>query len=107
METLYDLLGALPNDNAEDLRTAFRRAVKGTHPDLNPGDPDAGLKFRQLVRASEILADGEQRAAYDHLLELAWAEQTQAEQHARAGKIYRLASGVMALSGLSAAALGG
>ena len=71
METLYDLLGALPDDGAEELRTAFRRAVKGTHPDLNPGDPDAALKFRRIVRASEILGDGEQRAAYDHLLDLA------------------------------------
>jgi hypothetical protein len=26
MDTLYDLLGALPRDNAEDLRAAFRRA---------------------------------------------------------------------------------
>jgi curved DNA-binding protein CbpA len=57
METLYDLLGALPRDDAEGLRTAFRQAVKKTHPDLNPGDPDAGQKFRQLMRAHEILLD--------------------------------------------------
>jgi len=31
MDTLYDLLGALPRDDAEGLRTAFRSAVKGTH----------------------------------------------------------------------------
>ena len=39
MDTLYDLLGALPRDDAEGLRTAFRRAVKSAHPDLKPGDP--------------------------------------------------------------------
>src|ERR1700747_1824885 len=50
MDTLYDLLGALPRDDAEELRAAFRRAVKGVHPDLNPHDPDAGVKFRQIVR---------------------------------------------------------
>jgi hypothetical protein len=61
METLYDLLGALPNDDADDLRTAFRRAVKRAHPDVNPDDPDAGLKFRRIVRANEILGDAEQR----------------------------------------------
>ena len=43
MDTLYDLLGALPRDDAEELRVAFRHAVKGTHPDLHPGDPEAGL----------------------------------------------------------------
>ena len=59
MDTLYDLLGALPRDDAEELRVAFRRAVKGAHPDLNPGDPDAGEKFREIVRANEILSDEE------------------------------------------------
>jgi tetratricopeptide (TPR) repeat protein len=77
MDTLYDLLGALPRDDADELRTAFRNAVKGAHPDLNPGDPLAGQKFREIVRANEILIDGEQRAAYDHLLHLAHKEQRQ------------------------------
>src|ERR1700688_2850540 len=71
MNTLYDLLGALPHDNAEALRAAFRRAVKGAHPDVRPDDPEAALKFREIVRANDILGDDEQRAAYDHLLELA------------------------------------
>ena len=52
METLYDLLGALPRDDADELRAAFRRAAKGAHPDLNPSDPDAGQKFREIVRAN-------------------------------------------------------
>jgi tetratricopeptide (TPR) repeat protein len=77
MDTLYDLLGALPRDDADELRTAFRNAVKGAHPDLNPGDPLAGQKFREIVRANEILTDQEQRDAYDHLLHLAHKEQRQ------------------------------
>jgi DnaJ domain len=107
METLYDLLGALPNDDAESLRVAFRRAVKQAHPDVNPGDPDAGLKFRRIVRANKILGDVEQRAAYDHLLEVTRIEQDQAVKHAVTAKIHRLASGVMALAGISAVAVGG
>lgn len=71
MGTLYDLLGALPNDDAEALRVAFRRAAKATHPDTNPGNPDAALRFRQLVRAHNILNDVEQRATYDQLLAIA------------------------------------
>ena len=104
MDTLYDLLGALPRDDADGLRAAFRRAVKGVHPDLNPGDPHAGQKFRQIVRAHEILADGEQRAAYDHLLELARIE---ASEEARAGRLHRLASWVMAFAGVSAVSVVG
>jgi hypothetical protein len=106
METLYDLLGALPRDDAEGLRAAFRRAVKGAHPDLNPGDPDAALKFRQIVRANELLADVEQRAAYDHLLELARLEQAQASRRVAAHTIYKVASAVIALSAAVAAAAG-
>ena len=68
MKTLYDLLGAFPDDDAEELRDAFRNAVKATHPDINTGDPDAPLNFRQIVRANAILSDPEQRAAYDRLL---------------------------------------
>jgi curved DNA-binding protein CbpA len=106
MDTLYDLLGALPSDDAEGLRDAFRRAVKGAHPDLRPGDPDAGLKFRQIVRANEILGDVEQRAAYDHLLELARLEGEQAAKHAFADIVYKVASGVMAVAMLSSAVVG-
>ena len=61
MGTLYDLLGALPSDDAEGLRTAFRKAAKATHPDINPDNPDAALRFRELVRAYDILTDAEQR----------------------------------------------
>jgi hypothetical protein len=104
METLYDLLGALPNDDADELRAAFRRAVKRVHPDINPQDLDAGLKFRRIVRANEILGDPEQRAAYDHLLTRAHHEQ---EQTAAADKVHKVASGVMALAGISVVAVSG
>jgi curved DNA-binding protein CbpA len=107
METLYNLLGALPDDNAEELRTAFRRAAKGAHPDLNPGDPDAALKFRRIVRASEILCDSEQRAAYDHLLDLARIEQRQVAKHAVARKVYKVASGVVVFAVASIVWAGG
>jgi tetratricopeptide (TPR) repeat protein len=66
--TLYELLGALPEDDADSLRAAFRKAAKASHPDNNPGDPDAPQKFRQIVRAHSILKDEQQRAAYDSLL---------------------------------------
>jgi hypothetical protein len=108
METLYDLLGALPNDDADELRAAFRRAVKRVHPDINPEDLDAGLKFRRIVRANEILGDTEQRAAYDHLLALAHHEQEeQAPKQAAADKVHKVASGVMALAGISVFVVGG
>ena len=101
METLYDLLGALPDDDADSLRAAFRHAVKGSHPDINPGDPYAALKFRKIVRASEILLDEEQRAAYDHLLDIADSERNDGSKRVADTTIYQLATGAMTLAAVS------
>src|SRR5262245_56188690 len=75
MKTLYDLLGALPDDDAEGLRAAFRKAARANHPDLNPGNPEAPKTFRRIVRANAILSDERQREAYDRLLEVARRQQ--------------------------------
>jgi curved DNA-binding protein CbpA len=75
MKTLYDLLDALPEDDAEGLRAAFRRAAKANHPDNNPGDPDAPLRFRRIIRANAILSDERQRVHYDRLLAIVLKEQ--------------------------------
>jgi len=101
METLYDLLGALPDDDADSLRAAFRHAVKGSHPDIHPGDPYAALKFRKIVRASEILLDQEQRAAYDHLLDIADSERHDGSKRVADTTIYQLATGAMTLAAVS------
>lgn len=108
MGTLYDLLGALPNDDAEGLRVAFRRAAKATHPDTNPDNPDAALRFRQLVRAHHILSDAEQRATYDQLLAI--ATRPPPPPPARAvvyEKIHRGATNTMAATFIAAALIGG
>jgi hypothetical protein len=107
MKTLYDVLGALPDDDAEELRSAFRKAVKGTHPDVKPGDAAAALRFREIVRANEILSDRDQRAAYDHLLDLARQEQEQESKRATAAKVHKVASGVMAIAGAAATTVAG
>lgn len=107
MKTLYELLGTLTDDDAESLRAAFREAAKGAHPDLNPNDPDAALKFRQIVRANEILSDEQQRAAYDHLLDLACLEQEAASERGNAVPIYWIATGIMALASIGIVSLGG
>lgn len=103
METLYDLLGALPRDDADELRSAFRRAVKGAHPDLNPNDPLAGQKFREIVRANDILGDEDQRAAYDHLLDLAHREERKKKT---AKVIHKTASSAIALVAVASFGLG-
>ena len=106
MGTLYDLLGALPSDDAEGLRTAFRKAAKATHPDINPENPDAALRFRELVRAYDILTDVEQRETYDELLAIAL--QPPATKAVRTYETVRkVASNTMAATIISAVLVGG
>ena len=69
MQNLYDLLGVSPDDDAETIKSAFRKAAKATHPDHHGGDPEAAARFRQISLAYEILGDAELRAAFDQLLE--------------------------------------
>jgi len=70
MNTLYDVLGVASHANEKTIRTAFRKAAKSFHPDLNAGNPTAELQFRQLVAAYELLKNPQQREAYDQQLKV-------------------------------------
>jgi curved DNA-binding protein CbpA len=108
MATLYDLLGALPDDDADGLRAAFRKAAKACHPDVNPGDPEAAERFRRIVRANAILSDEQQRVAYDRLLEVARRQQSPKPKRSNfSGAIRRLAADAIASAAVSAVLVGG
>jgi curved DNA-binding protein CbpA len=108
MKTLYELLGALPDDDAERLRAAFRKAAKANHPDNNPGDPDAPQRFRQVVRANAILSDERQRATYDRLLAIALEQQgSESERGISSSTIRKIAPDAIAIAILSVAFIGG
>jgi len=108
MKTLYELLGALPDDDTERLRAAFRKAAKANHPDNNPGDPDAPRRFRQVVRANAILSDERQRATYDRLLAIALQQQgLEAERGISSSAIRKMAPDAIAIAILSVAFIGG
>ena len=108
MTTLYDLLGALPDDDADGLRAAFRKAAKANHPDVNPGNPEAAERFRRVVRANAILSDEQQRTAYDQLLEVARRQQSQEPKRSNiSGTIRRLAADVITSAAVSVVLIGG
>ena len=65
MKTAYDVLGVHRNASHETIRTAFRKAAKACHPDLNVSDPTAELQVRVVITAYEILKNQQKRAAYD------------------------------------------
>jgi DnaJ-like protein len=68
MKTLYEFLGVGPDASDEALKTAYRKLAKIHHPDLNPNDPDAARRFRQVAAAVAILCDAKRRAAYNQRL---------------------------------------
>ena len=107
MGTLYDLLGALPGDDAEGLRTAFRRAAKTTHPDMNPDDPEASRRFRELMRAYDILTDADQRSTYDELLLIALQPETTAKSTRVYERVRKYASNTMAATIISGVLVAG
>lgn len=63
--SLYEILGMARGASAEDLKKAYRKLARKHHPDVNPGDPDAESRFKEISAAWEVLGDPEKRALYD------------------------------------------
>jgi DnaJ-class molecular chaperone len=63
---LYGELGLLPDATAAELRVAYRRNARVSHPDLNH-DPDAAARMARLNVAARVLLDPALRRAYDSL----------------------------------------
>jgi molecular chaperone DnaJ len=61
----YAILGVDPSATTEEIKKAFRRIARETHPDTNPGDAAAEATFREAAEAYEVLSDPERRARYD------------------------------------------
>jgi len=61
----YELLGVKSNASKAAIRRAFQKLARKYHPDLNPGDSVAAVRYRRLYEAFEILIDSEKRERYD------------------------------------------
>ena len=60
----YDVLGVARGATAEEIKKAFRRKARETHPDVSDGE-NAEEQFKELNEAYEVLSDPERRATYD------------------------------------------
>jgi DnaJ-class molecular chaperone len=61
----YDALGLTKAAKAEDIKKAYRKLVRTSHPDLHPDDAGAEARFKAISAAYEILKDPETRARFD------------------------------------------
>ena len=61
----YDVLGVDRGADDAEIKKAFRRLARQFHPDVNPDDPEAEARFKELAEAYEVLSSGQTRAAYD------------------------------------------
>lgn len=61
----YKILGIPQQADENQIKQAYRKLAKKYHPDLNPDNPDAEAKFKDVVEAYETLGDPEKRRKYD------------------------------------------
>lgn len=61
----YDILGVARDASADALKKAYRKLALEHHPDRNPGNPDAELKFKEAAEAYAVLCDPHKRSRYD------------------------------------------
>ena len=70
----YEILGVERTATDGQMKTAFRKLAMTYHPDRNPGDKEAEIKFKELNEAYQCLSDGQKRAAYDRFGHAAFSQ---------------------------------
>ncbi|NCQ24812.1 MAG: molecular chaperone DnaJ [Rhodobacteraceae bacterium CG17_big_fil_post_rev_8_21_14_2_50_63_15] len=61
----YKTLGVTKAATTEEIKKAYRKLVRTSHPDLHPDDAGAEARFKAIGAAYDILKDPETRARYD------------------------------------------
>jgi DnaJ-class molecular chaperone len=61
----YEVLGIAREASEADIKKAYRKLARESHPDRNPGDKTAESRFKEVQEAYDVLSDKEKRAHYN------------------------------------------
>ena len=61
----YEVLGVEKTATEADIKKAYRTLAKKYHPDMNPDNKEAEVKFKEVNEAYAVLSDEEKRSKYD------------------------------------------
>ena len=61
----YEILGVQKGASEDEIKKAYRSLAKKYHPDMNPGDKTAEVKFKEVNEAYAVLSDSDKRSKYD------------------------------------------
>jgi len=78
----YALLGVSPDATNEDIKAAYRRKLKETHPDVSERE-DASERTQRLIEAKAVLTDPDERERYDRLGHDTYVGSTEGSFHSR------------------------
>jgi molecular chaperone DnaJ len=63
----YKVLGVAKDASAAEIKKAYRKLARDSHPDSHPGDAAAEERFKAVAEAYDVIGDAEKRKQYDEI----------------------------------------